>query len=238
MIDALIFDKDGTLFDFRQSWGNWVAQVARDLAAGQADPAAGAAALALRIGYDLHTGRFAPDSPVIAGTPDDIADALMAELPLMSRPALVGRLNALAEATPMAEAVPLGAVLSGLRGRGLRLGLATNDAEAPARAHLQSHGLTDLFDFVAGYDSGWGAKPGPGMLTAFVARFALEPARVAMVGDSLHDLVAGRAAGMRTVAVLTGIAGAAELAPMADVVLDDIGGLESWIAGLASDGPG
>ena len=35
-----------------------------------------------------------------------------------------------------------------------------------------------------------------------------------MVGDSTHDLRAGRAAGMRTVAVLTGLAGADELAPL------------------------
>ena len=50
-----------------------------------------------------------------------------------------------------------------------------------------------------------------------------------MVGDSLHDLDAGRAAGMRTVAVLTGIAGAAALAPHADVVLNHIGELPDWV---------
>ena len=47
--------------------------------------------------------------------------------------------------------------------------------------------------------------------------------------DSLHDLEAGRAAGMRTVAVLTGVAVAAQLAPHADVVLPDIGALGAWI---------
>jgi phosphoglycolate phosphatase len=53
-----------------------------------------------------------------------------------------------------------------------------------------------------------------------------------MVGDSLHDLDAGRAAGMRTVAVLTGIADRAALAPHADVVLGHIGELPDWIAAL------
>ena len=38
-----------------------------------------------------------------------------------------------------------------------------------------------------------GAKPGPGMLLAFATLCGLAPARVAMVGDSRHDLMAGRA---------------------------------------------
>ena len=134
---------------------------------------------------------------------------------------------------PMSEAVPLRPLLSALRDRGLRLGVATNDTEAPARQHLESHGITDCFDFIAGYDSGYGAKPGPGMCLAFAQTLGLEPGRVAMVGDSLHDLEAGRAAGMRTVAVLTGIAKREALAPHADVVLEDIGALPDWLSGLS-----
>ena len=41
--------------------------------------------------------------------------------------------------------------------------------------------------------------------------------------------MAGRAAGMVTVAVLTGTAPEAELAPYADVVLPDIGYLPAWL---------
>lgn len=50
-----------------------------------------------------------------------------------------------------------------------------------------------------------------------------------MVGDSTHDLIAGRAAGMVTVAVLTGMADAATLSPHADVVLPHIGHLPEWL---------
>ena len=46
-----------------------------------------------------------------------------------------------------------------------------------------------------------------------------------MIGDSTHDLDSGRAAGMTTIAVLTGLASRADLAPHADVVLDDIAAL-------------
>ena len=42
------------------------------------------------------------------------------------------------------------------------LGIATNDGEVPARAHLTRAGILDSFAFVAGYDSGHGAKPDAG----------------------------------------------------------------------------
>lgn len=225
MIDGVIFDKDGTLFDFHLSWGVWAARLLEALAR-DADHAR---ALGRAIGYDASRGGFAPTSPVIAGTAEDIAVALMPQMPGLSQHALMDRINTLAEGAPMAEAVPLVPFLGDLRARGLRLGLATNDTEAPARAHLAAHGITDFFDFIAGYDSGYGAKPGPGMCLAFSAQTGLDPARVVMVGDSLHDLAAGRAAGMRTVAVLTGVAGSAELAPHAEAVLAHVGHLPAWL---------
>ena len=126
-------------------------------------------------------------------------------------------------------AAALAPFLGGLRRSGLALGVATNDAEAPARAHLSDAGVADYFDFIAGYDSGHGAKPGAGPLLAFARAVGHPPGACAMVGDSLHDLHAARAAGMRAVGVLTGIASRAELAPMADVVLPSIADLPDWL---------
>ena len=228
MIDGVVFDKDGTLFDFRQSWGGWAARMLTQLAQ---DPAH-AATLAAAIGYYPDRQDFHPDSPVIAATAEEIAAALLPHLPGQTQAALAARLNALAQDAVMAPAVPLRPVLGALRDRGLKLGVATNDTESPARAHLSAHGVLDLFDFIAGCDSGHGAKPGPGMCLAFARKTAIDPARVVMVGDSTHDLIAGRAAGMRCVAVLTGIAKTEELAPHADAVLPDIGALGGWIDAL------
>ena len=228
MIDGLLFDKDGTLFDFRVSWGRW----AQTFLTRIASDAAHARRLGRAIGFDLDTGAFAPDSPVIAATAADIAAALAPEMPGVSVADLTDRIDASAAQAPMSEAVPLRPLLSALRDQGLRIGLATNDSELPARQHLANHGLTDCFDFISGYDSGHGAKPGPGMCLAFARQLGLRPSRVAMVGDSRHDLEAGRAAGMRTVAVVTGIAKREELAPHADVVLADIGAIPGWLSGL------
>lgn len=230
-IQAIIFDKDGTLFDFEATWSSWARTLLLDLAAG--DPAR-AEALGEAIGFDFARSRFEDGSLVIAGTPGEIAEALLPHVPGASPLTLVARMNALAAVAPQAEAVPLAPLLAALRGQGLRLGVATNDAEGPARAHLDSAGVLNLFDFIAGFDSGHGAKPAPGQLLAFAEQMGLRPAQVAMVGDSRHDLHAARAAGMAAVAVLSGLAGRAELQPHADVVLPDIGHLPDWLSAAQS----
>lgn len=225
MLKALIFDKDGTLFDFRASWGGWTARLIDLLVENGADRAAAEAVL----GYDPRSRRFAEDSPVIAATTPEIADRVQPLVPGMNPAQLRRQMEDMAASAPMEPAVDLRAVLSGLKARGLVLGLATNDTEDPARAHLAGAGVLDLFAFVAGCDSGWGGKPAPGQLMAFATAVGVDPAQAAMVGDSLHDMEAGRAAGMARVAVLTGIALHADLAPHADVVLPDISHLGGWI---------
>ncbi len=225
MIDAAIFDKDGTLFDFRATWGGWTARAMDFLAGHGADPGA----MGQVLGYDPATGHFEKSSPVIASTTPELVDILHGFVPGMDKGYLLDVLSELSETAPQAPAAPLHQVFTALKARGLKLGLATNDTEAPARAHLAGAGVLELFDFVAGCDSGWGGKPAPGQLLAFAGRVGVDPSRVVMVGDSLHDLHAGLAAGMKRAAVLTGIAEAAELAPHADVVLPDISHLGVWI---------
>ena len=223
MIKAVIFDKDGTLFDFRHSWGAWTKALLEELQPNARGD------LAQVLGFDPRHISFAPDSPVIAQTTPEIAALLHPHLEGITLKSLNALMNQLAVHAPMVPAVALREVLSDLVARGLTLGLATNDTEIPARTHLSGAGVLDLFDFVAGCDSGYGGKPAPGQLLAFAAQTGLPPSRIAMVGDSLHDLDAARAAGMRAVGVLTGPARRETLTPHADVVLGTIAELGAWI---------
>jgi phosphoglycolate phosphatase len=225
-LKGLLFDKDGTLFDFAATWAAWAHAFL--ISACEGDRAR-AAVVGAGIGFDLRTGRFAPDSLVIASTSGEVTEALMPYFPRLSYQTLADMLNDEAANTPQQQAVPLVPLLTEFRNRGLALGLATNDAERPARAHLAGAGILDLFDFVAGYDSGYGGKPAPGQMNAFLAQTGFSAGQVAMVGDSTHDLDAGRAAGMMCIGVLTGLADHATLAPRADVVLPDIGHLPAWL---------
>lgn len=221
-IAGVVFDKDGTLFDFERTFAPACAGVVRQLAGGDA---ALAMAMAQAVGFDLAVELFARDSVVIAGTAVDLAAAWA---PLLDLPAdadavgLAGRIDALFREQTAATAVlfdGVAATLAALSGAGFKLGLATNDAEANGRAHARAAGIDRYIDFYAGYDSGYGAKPGPGMVSAFAAYCQVPPHRVAMVGDSLHDLHAARNAGAIAVAVTTGMAGADKLAPHADHVV-------------------
>lgn len=223
---GVLFDKDGTLFDFALTWEAWANGLLSRLATNSDHKTA----LAQAIGYDLLSGHFEPDSVVIAGTPAEVALNLAPYFPTKSLDNLIDLLNQEASAAPQMEAVPLVPFLSALKNDGFALGVATNDAEAPARAHLDKAKVSNLFDFIAGFDSGHGSKPQPGQLMAFAHAVDLAPSSIVMVGDSLHDLVAGRAAGMKCVGVLTGMATSDDLAPFADQILPDIGSLPAWMA--------
>jgi phosphoglycolate phosphatase len=226
-VDAILFDKDGTLFDFGATWNVWARRVIDELAEGDA---ALTRAMAAAVRFDLDRNSFLPDSPVIAGTNREAAEYLASALPHRRVEEIEAHLARSAAEAPLAPAVPLAEFLDALAARGLRLGVMTNDTEYSARAQLGIAGVLDRFDFIAGFDSGFGAKPAPDPLLAFCDAVGVAPARTAMVGDSTHDLIAGRAAGMATLGVLTGMAGAEELAPHADAVLPDIGHIPDWLA--------
>ncbi|WP_424975506.1 HAD family hydrolase [Dinoroseobacter sp. S124A] len=226
MLRAIVFDKDGTLFDFHETWSGWAATALDTLAKGDR---ALVAQLSDAIGYDLVLGHFRSDSPAIAGTSAEIAVLLAPYLPDWEEEALLLELNLLAETVTLAEATPLKPLMAELGARNLYLGVATNDSEEGARRQLADAGIAEDVDLVLGYDSGFGAKPDPGMLLAFCDHFTLSPDEVLMVGDSTHDLRAGRAAGMQTVGVLTGVAETPELAPHADLILQDVGHLPAWL---------
>ena len=231
-IRGLLFDKDGTLFDFHLSWTGWAVQLIDALSEGDGYRRA---ALAEALEFDLENGAFLPGALSIAGTVREQAQVISPVMQHWDLAEIEAYLVAAARRAHMVPATPLAPLMAGLRGAGFRLGIATNDAETSARRHLEIAELSGFFDYVAGYDSGHGAKPDPGMCTGFAVATGLAPEACVMIGDSRHDLMAGRAAGMATVAVLTGPATADELSELADAVLPDISALPRWL-GLAQAG--
>ena len=78
MVRGVLFDKDGTLFDFQRSWSGWAEDVLIDLSDGSPDTFSSLAAL---ISYNIDKKSFSPDSLAIAGTLSEVAEALALGLP-------------------------------------------------------------------------------------------------------------------------------------------------------------
>ena len=218
-IKGLLFDKDGTLFDFEKTWNSWTSRILCEVAE-QSDVSIDK--LAESIDFDLKTGKLLPQSIVIAGTHRQVTAALHSKLPNWNFDHLESYLLDIVIETPQYEVVPLQRLFQNLKLQGFSLGVMTNDSEKGAQAHLAAAGILDLLDFLAGSDTGYGCKPAPEPLLAFAETTNLKPDEIAMVGDSLHDLKAADAAGMMRIAVLTGMATESQLENYADIVLPSI----------------
>ena len=232
-IAAVLFDKDGTLIDFDGTWGPAIHTVIHALAKGE-DGAIRAQAEALH--FSLEEKRFRATSPIIAGSSAHYCEIWGKSIGRTDYATLRAEIDRLCASESLKSLTPIGRpreVFAALRAQGLRLGVATNDSEASASRHVDALGLSTYVEFIAGYDSGHGGKPEPGMVLAFARRLAVEPRQVAVVGDSQHDLDAARAAGALAIGVLSGPASREDLAPHADHIVEDIAALPAFFETLA-----
>lgn len=229
-IAGILFDKDGTLLDYAKSWVPVNYELARIAANGDD-------ALARRLlvagGMDPDSGYVTPDSLLAAGNTVEIATGMVDAGAPCTVEALREKLDYLF-ANSAALAVPvtdLATFFAGLHAKGYRLGVASSDNERSIRETAKRFGFDGYLDYVAGYDSGFGTKPEPGMVLGFCAATGLEPHQVAVVGDNNHDLHMGRNAGAGlTVAVLTGTGSPQSLSAASDHCIPDITGLEAVLS--------
>jgi phosphoglycolate phosphatase len=222
-IRGILFDKDGTIIDYWHTWLPINRQAA--LYAARGDKALADDLLRLG-GHDPETDRVAPGTPLAAGDFDDIARAFAAHPKVVAAPELAGGIERIFCAGGAEHSALIAggrATIAELKRRGFRIGLATNDSAGGLEASLAQHDILELFDFMAGCDSGYGAKPDPRMALAFCGAVGLAAREIAVVGDAVHDLAMGRAAGAGlTVGVLSGTSGREDLEGYADLILGSI----------------
>lgn len=124
-------------------------------------------------------------------------------------------------------------LVAGLAGRGHPLGVVTAKLEKGAWRTLRHTGLDRYMGAVIGADSCARAKPDPEPVLLALSRLGRTASEALLVGDSPHDLVAGRRAGVRTVAALWGACGPEVLAAAEpDHRLAALGELAALVDGL------
>ncbi len=224
-IRGILFDKDGTILDFNATWEACSRRIAERVAGSDGELAQ---RLLIKGGYDPAARRFVSGSPLAAGTPETLAECYAEIVPVDDLAALARMMQDEFDNAGAGSVLVPGAhqALAFLKPRVRAMGIATNDSELGLQRSMAPHDALHYFDFLAGFDSGHGAKPGPGMLDAFCRAHDLAPTEVAVVGDNAHDLEMGHVGGSGfKVGVLTGTSTRQDLAPYADLVLDSIAGL-------------
>ncbi len=113
-----------------------------------------------------------------------------------------------------------------------RKAVISNKREYLSRKLLEELGLAKYFDVILGSDSVEEKKPSPKPLLKVLESFSLQPGEAVIVGDSNFDIEAGRAAGIKTIAVSYGFRDIGSLKG-ADFIIDDFGELAAVVAGLS-----
>ncbi|WP_280563998.1 phosphoglycolate phosphatase [Chromohalobacter sp. 48-RD10] len=116
--------------------------------------------------------------------------------------------------------------LEALAARGVTLGLITNKPTAFIAPILKCLDLERYFALTLGGDALSTRKPDPAPLLHLADRLEIAPSACLMVGDSRHDVEAGRRAGFRTLAVPYGYNhGEPVAASQPDVMVESLGEL-------------
>ncbi len=98
----------------------------------------------------------------------------------------------------------------------------SNKREVLSKKVLEGLGLLKFFDVVLGSDSVSERKPSPVPIFELLKRFGVSKDEAVIIGDSNYDIEAGKAAGIKTIAVTYGYR-SRELLKGADFIVDNFG---------------
>ena len=190
-VKAVLFDLDGTLIDSAPDLGAAAdrMRVARGLASLPLEryrPMAGAGARGM-LGIAFGMG---PDHPDFAALREEF---------------FTNYESAMTERTVVFDGIP--ELLSSLLGLGLAWGVVTNKSMRFTGPLTQQMPLFATAGAIVGGDSTPHAKPHPAPLLEAARQLGVAPGECIYVGDDERDIMAGRAAGMPTVAASYGYLG-------------------------------
>ena len=194
-IALVVFDLDGTLIDSAPDLATAVDAVLGE----RGLPPAGVDKVRDWVGNGTHklVERALTDATRASGEPASEADVDAAHARF-----LIHYGAAPCERTLLYEGA--GELLETLTAAGVACALVTNKPAAFLPPILERFGLGDRFAVTVGGDTLARKKPHPDPLLHAAERTGISPDRALMIGDSRHDVAAGKAAGFRTLAVTYG----------------------------------
>lgn len=210
--DLVVFDWDGTVMDSTGIIVTCIQQAARDL------------------GYEAPRDEVA--SYVIGLGLNDALQQAVPSLPAADYPKLVQRYVAhwRTREHEMSLFDGMRELLDELKGRGLKLAVATGKSRAGLDRSMTHGGLDGTFDWTRCADETH-SKPHPQMLHDLLDRFMVEPQRALMIGDTTHDSQMAVNAGVPALSVTYGAHPRSQLQTVNTLaIVDSVSALRHWLA--------
>ncbi len=231
-VALVIFDKDGTLLDFGETWIKVMRSLIDKLERnankqGKLKPKIEAA-----LGISVDTGKVDPFGPLAMGTFTE-CDTLISYC-LYSSSVRWDRARDIVHLTEkeifaggirehnVVAADGSIALLKRLRERGIRIAVATNDNVADTTRDMEAIGAISYIDLIIGADSVDKTKPDPEMVYKICNRLGIEPGKSILVGDMLVDILMGKNAGVMLTVGVCGLLPREILEEYADVVIPSL----------------
>jgi HAD superfamily hydrolase (TIGR01549 family) len=217
VLTTVLCDLDGTLVDSRQDIGTAFQHALRLVAADVPD----VASIARHIGKSLE--QMLQDLGYRLRS-EEIATFLTAYRHYYAT-------QGLPHTRPFADVLPTLTALATIT-----FGVVTTKEQTQAEFVLQRLQLGHFFRHVQGWQPGLRLKPAPDAVVAALAALRCPPQHALMVGDTPADIMAGKAAGVRTCAVTYGCGTQQELQQCKPTYLiDTFGALGALIARESSE---
>ena len=185
MIDGVIFDMDGTMFDTERMWATFwepaLAALGLPYREGLAEAARGTAGVTTR---NVVRQFYGPncDAEAIVDSLHRVADEVFFSAPVPKKPGLE-------------------ALLAWLKARHIPMAVASSSREAMIRHNLDVWGLTQDFTAIVSGQHVAHSKPDPEIFLLTAQKLGVEPSRCLVLEDSYNGVRAGAAGGFVTVMV-------------------------------------
>lgn len=235
-IKGIIFDKDGTLYDYVQVWAPVIKNVIRTvfISLNIKDSKEAREHLYQIIGIDNEYNIYKDG---IVFNHHKVVRAFFKLLGfcikhrvnpfsfyLMMQKTLLRPADMIKEQLENIDFTPVQNLMDRIAENDIKIGVVTNDTTQSARACFKMMGITDDIEFLRSKESNCKKKPNPEAIKQFCTTFNLKPEEVCVVGDATSDMDFGKNGNCGyIVGLMTGSKDREGLAKHgADIIYDDI----------------
>ena len=234
-IDGIVFDKDGTLIDFNETWGPILQHAVNELVKPFDDADKLSSKIYNTLGVDQQT-LVATEGPYAITTFDKMCTVVATVLYqhgikwTHAEQQVFKTFKVITQTPPAAEYIKATAniaeLFSHFKSHNIKVGIATADnrlGTIDTLKHLDCD--TESLFIACGDDLNLPSKPNPALLENIASQWHINVKNLAMVGDTVGDVYMAQQASAISIGVLTGAGTNAMLAPYCDEVIDSINDL-------------